>query len=204
MITRRTFLRGAGATLALPLLDAMGPLAWAAEKRPLRLVYVYVPNGVHMEDWTPPGDGALAHGDGPGDHARASAAYLTCRHPRKAAGADIRVGISADQVAAKPVGRWTSCAYSSNISWRTESQPLAKEVDPRAVFDRLFRPDADLSPEEKSRRRRYRKSVLDLAGEDASRLRGRLGADGYTCRTRYCHIQLPRPWTRDGVRVVSL
>ena len=105
-------------------------------------------------------DQARAHGDGAGDHARASATFLTGCHPRKTPGADIRVGVSVDQIAAGKVGRETrlpslelgldrgeqagncdsgySCAYSYNISWRTESTPMPAEVDPRQVFERLF------------------------------------------------------------------
>lgn len=225
-LTRRTFLRGAaGAALALPWLESW-PAA-AAERPPVRLLFVYVPNGMHMPEWTPaaPGplralppllqplaplredvlvisgltlDGARAHGDGPGDHARAVAAFLTCAHPRKTAGEDLQVGVSVDQVAAQRIGRATrfpslelgcergaqsgscdsgySCAYSSNLSWHAPGSPRAKEVDPRRVFERLFvNPDDRLPPAERARRARYRGSVLDLVQEEATALRARLG-----------------------------
>ena len=110
-----------------------------------------------------------ALGDGPGDHARSLASFLTGVHPLKTDGAGIRVGVSVDQVAAQKVGKQTrlpslelgiergaqsgncdsgySCAYSSNISWRSANMPMAKEVNPRQVFDRLFPPAArQLSP----------------------------------------------------------
>jgi hypothetical protein len=134
-LPRRTFLRGLGAAIALPALDAMSPALAAptAEQRPLRLAFTYVPNGVTLPDWTPAGAGrafelsrilaplaphrddvlvltGLAHknayalGDGPGDHARAAAAYLTGVHPRKTAGADIQNGVSVDQIAAAHIG----------------------------------------------------------------------------------------------------
>ena len=142
-LPRRTFLKGMGATIALPMLDAMSPALSAlsattrsAAQSPLRLAFTYVPNGITMADWTPQGSGAafeltrvmkpmaafrgdmsvlsgLAHrngmalGDGPGDHARAAASYLTGVHPRKTAGADIQNGISVDQVAAEKVGQAT-------------------------------------------------------------------------------------------------
>ena len=99
-------------------------------------------------------------GDGPGDHARSLACFLTGTHPLKTDGAGIRVGVSVDQVAAQKVGRQTrlpslelgiergaqsgncdsgySCAYSSNISWRSANMPMAKEINPKLVFDRLF------------------------------------------------------------------
>src|SRR5438128_5447306 len=136
-LSRRTVLRGIGATIALPWLDAMRPALAAAEpSRPLRLAFVYVPNGVIPEAWTPLGVGkdyelsrilkplepfrddllvlsGLAHrnaealGDGPGDHARAGGCFLTGVHPRKTAGADIHNGVSADQIAAQAIGART-------------------------------------------------------------------------------------------------
>ena len=140
-LPRRTFLRGLGAAVALPMLDSMTP-AFAgpgAAHGPTRMAFVYVPNGIIMKDWTPSGEGAafelprtleplkafkddmllmsgLAHkngralGDGPGDHARAAASYLTGVHPRKTAGADIHCGVSVDQVAAQFVGSKTRFA----------------------------------------------------------------------------------------------
>ena len=192
-LSRRTVLRGAGAAIALPLLEAMAFRSRSAQapatKAPTRMAFVYVPNGVHMPDWTPRATGpdfdlpplleplrsvrddllvlsgltldqARAHGDGGGDHARAMAAFLTGTQPRKTGGADIRAGISVDQLAARKVGQATrfasleigceggrdsgqcdsgySCAYQVNLSWRGESTPGAKEVDPRLVFERLF------------------------------------------------------------------
>jgi hypothetical protein len=117
-LSRRTLLRGMGATLALPLLDAMRPALAAETKAPVRLAFSYIPNGVTVRDWKPTGEGAgfefsrilkplepfredvmvlsgLDHhnaealGDGGGDHARAGACFLTGVHPRKTAGADI-------------------------------------------------------------------------------------------------------------------
>src|SRR3954447_16478174 len=137
-IDRRTVLKGLGAAVALPWLEAMAPIASAAPaaKSPLRAAFLYVPNGMHMQDWTPKVEGALtdlpltleplkafqgdlnilsglaldkakANGDGPGDHARAQAAFLTGSQPRKTHGADIKVGMSADQHVAKVVGEQT-------------------------------------------------------------------------------------------------
>jgi hypothetical protein len=130
-LDRRTLLRGIGAAIALPMLDAMHP-AFAAEtsQHPLRLAFTYIPNGVTMRDWAPKGEGAgfefsrilkplepfrdevmvlsgLDHhnaeslGDGGGDHARAGACFLTGVHPKKTAGADIQAGISMDQIVAR-------------------------------------------------------------------------------------------------------
>lgn len=132
---RRTFLRGLGTAIALPMLDSMVP-AFAASKPPVRLIFTYVPVGAIMKDWTPIGEGAdyqfsrilkplepfrndvtvisgLDHhqadalGDGAGDHARAGAAYLTGVHCKKTGGTDIRAGISVDQIAAKRTGTET-------------------------------------------------------------------------------------------------
>src|SRR5436305_7378616 len=135
-LSRRTFLKSAGAVIGLPLLDAMQPaLAWARatpRQPPLRLGFVYVPNGMVMANWTPATQGrdfaftpilrpleplrehtlvlsglmdhnANALGDGSGDHARASASFLTGAHPRKS-GSDIHAGVSADQLAAREIG----------------------------------------------------------------------------------------------------
>jgi hypothetical protein len=143
-------------------------------------------------------DKARANGDGPGDHARAMSVFLTGRQPRKTHGADIRVGVSADQHIAQSLSDLTrfpslelgiergqqagncdsgySCAYSSNLSWRGESTPNAKETDPRLVFDRLF---GGNDPKElaaaRAKRELYNKSILDFVAEDAKALSNKLG-----------------------------
>ncbi|EGF27830.1 DUF1552 domain-containing protein [Rhodopirellula baltica] len=193
---------------------------------PLRMGFFYVPNGMHMPAWTPQKegrgfeltptlqklaenkdsisvlsgltlDGARAHGDGGGDHARSVAAFLTGAHPRKTNGADIQNGVSVDQVAAQYVGDRTrfaslelgleassqagncdsgySCAYASNMSWRGPTNPMAKETDPRALFDRLFAGQTVKETRRaKSEREKYRKSILDFVSEDAKRLHAHL------------------------------
>jgi hypothetical protein len=143
-------------------------------------------------------DGARDHGDGGGDHARSGASFLTGAHPRKTDGADIKNGVSVDQVAATAIGHKTrfaslelglegssqsgncdsgySCAYSSNLAWRNESSPLAKEMDPSAVFDRLFgTADKVSNGAQRSAKAARRKSILDFALEDANQLKRRLG-----------------------------
>jgi len=194
---------------------------------PRRLAFLYVPNGVNMAEWTPKGEGKLgdlagalqpleafkdslnvlsgltldkarANGDGPGDHARAMAAFLTGRQPRKTQGADIKVGMSADQHVATTVGDQTrfpslelgierggntgncdsgySCAYSHNLSWRSESTPNAKSTDPKQVFDRLFGGnDPKELAEARAKRDLYSKSILDFVNEDAKGLNKTLG-----------------------------
>lgn len=143
-------------------------------------------------------NGGRALGDGAGDHARSAASFLTGAHPVKTAGADIKNGQSVDQCAAEHVGHLTrfaslelgversaqagncdsgySCAYSSNISWRNETSPLAKEIDPREVFDRLFGvQDRAEMAKTRAKRDKYKKSVLDFVLEDAKSLHNRVG-----------------------------
>lgn len=233
-LPRRTFLKGMGAVIALPMLDAMTP-AFARPAlslngratQPLRLAFTYVPNGVTMADWRPKGTGTAfelsrilrpvepfreetivisglaqrngnALGDGPGDHARAAASYLTGVHPRKTAGADIQNGISVDQIAARHLAAETrfaslelgcddsrtvgncdsgySCAYTNSLAWRGPATPMPPETNPRLVFERLFGDvDTTLTPEARARRLRYRRSILDLVGERTKELSGGLG-----------------------------
>jgi hypothetical protein len=138
-LARRTFLRGLGTVMALPLLDSMIPAFASSSKSPIRLGFVYVPNGIIPKDWLPKSEGTAfdfmptmkplepfrekllvvsnlaqingrALGDGAGDHARAGATWLTGVHPKKTQGMDIHVGISADQLAAQEMGKTTQFA----------------------------------------------------------------------------------------------
>jgi len=234
-ISRRALLRGVGATVALPFLDAMSPAFAAPAGKtapPCRMAYLYVPNGIMMDQWLPATDqpgvtalpsqlpritsalapyrndvmmlagltsnGGRALGDGPGDHGRAGAAYLTGIHPKKTFGRDIQAGVSMDQIAARALEGKTrfaslelgceegvqggncdngySCAYSNSISWRTSSSPMPPEIRPRAVFERLFGgADEETDPRRRARLEGYQKSVLDVVLDDAQRLRNSLG-----------------------------
>ena len=143
---RRTVLKGAGAAVALPLLDIMQPQVAAAASTaaaPTRMAFIFFPNGAIMDRWKPEGEGAnlklnetmsalqphqkdlllltgltqnhaRANGDGGGDHARNASAFLTGAQPRKTAGADIEVGISIDQAAARVRARRFS--YSASVN----------------------------------------------------------------------------------------
>jgi len=194
---------------------------------PVRIAFAYIPNGVILSDWKPAAEGrayeftrilkplephrevfsvltgldhrnANALGDGGGDHARAGACFLTGVHPKKTSGADIHVGISADQIAALEIGKQTrfpslelgcddsrvvggcdsgySCAYTNSISWRTPTTPMPPEINPRVVFERLFgSEDLNLDPATRARRAANRKSVLDLVQDDTVQLTGKLG-----------------------------
>jgi hypothetical protein len=238
-LPRRTFLRGLGATMALPLLDSMRPVTgMAASTPPIRLGYVYTPNGIvgacdkspRPFMWTPKTTGAnfefsptmkalepyrhelnvfsglaqvtgRALGDGPGDHARATATFLTGVHPFKTGGADFRLGISADQIAAKEFGKYTqlsslelglepqplagncdsgyTCAYMS-MSWRGANSPLPAEINPRIVFERLFGDGESTDPQVRAARLANQKSVLDYVSDSLSRLQRRLGGGDRT------------------------
>ena len=224
MIPRRTFLRVAGALVALPALES---LASTPQARPRRLAFLYTPNGVNVPLWTVEGEGkeyklsptlqaleplkgefsvlsglnqenATPGEDGAGDHSRGAATYLTSVRVHKTGGADIRAGVSIDQVAANEIGkqtRWPSlqlatdgarsagrcdsgyaCAYQYNLSWKSPNLPLPAEHDPRQVFERLFGAGplaADAASAEA--RLELQKSVLDFVQEDGRALRRRLG-----------------------------
>ena len=233
-LPRRTFLRGAGAALALPLLDAMTP-AFAAglqtASAPVRrLGFIYGPNGIArnfkgINYWTPKGEGtafelspiltplapyrdrmlvvsglaqhqADAFGDGAnGDHTRGTSSWLTGVHPRRTEGADVRNGISADQIAAAQLGRVTAlpslelaidlnflggqcensyaCVYMNTLAWRSATTPLPTENNPRIVFERLFG-DGGTSADRLGQARADR-TILDSVMEDLQRLRQTLG-----------------------------
>jgi len=240
-LSRRHFLRGLGACLALPAFESIRPLSVLAADTgpagrmamtptgaPLRMAFVYFPNGAIQGNWWPDGDGqeftlnrtmqplanlkhrlqilagmdhvnATPGPDGPGDHARASGTFLTGVRVKKTAGADIHAGISIDQVAANQIGHLTrfpsleltcdavrksgncdsgySCAYQYNLSWRSPSQPVAPEPNPRLLFERLFGAGA---PGERSeslmRRREQQRSILDFVLEDARALQRQLAS----------------------------
>jgi hypothetical protein len=243
-LPRRTFLRGVGAALALPLLDAMVPALTAQSRtaaRPLRrLGFIYMPNGVArnfsgINYWTPLGEGASfefsqilkplepfrdrmvvvsglaqhqadAHDDGAnGDHTRGTSSWLTGVHPKRTEGADIRNGVSADQIAAAEIGKDTAlpslelaidlnflggqcensyaCAYMNTLSWSTATTPLPTENNPRIVFERLFG-DGGTS-EQRLARARENRSILDSVMADLNRLQNSLGPSDRTKVTDY-------------------
>jgi hypothetical protein len=211
--------------MALPALETFTPRSLAAQKAaaaasPLRMAFLYTPNGVNVEHWFPHGTGenytlgksmqmlephrkefsiisglchdkARSNGDGGGDHARATASFLTGVQARKTAGADIKLGVSVDQLAADRLGRDTklsslelstdglrssgrcdsgySCAYQFNLSWRSENMPLAPEMDPRLAFERVFGTGSAGGGVDSERRKRLQKSILDNVLADMKR-----------------------------------
>jgi hypothetical protein len=194
---------------------------------PLRMAFFSIPNGVNNTYWFPKDvgptyalpktlapmepvkadllvisglahDKAKANGDGPGDHARSNATFLTGCQARKTDGKDIHAGISVDQLAAEKTAAKTrlasielgcekgamagncdsgySCAYSSAISWKSPTLPLPKEINPRSVFIRLFGDTNQLAAErDRAKQAMYRRSVLDLVSADAKTLDQDLG-----------------------------
>jgi hypothetical protein len=139
---------------------------------------------------------ADAFGDGAnGDHTRGTSSWLTGVHCKRTEGADVRNGISADQIAAATLGRATalpslelsidlnflagqcensySCAYLNTLSWRTDSDPMPTENNPRIVFERLFG-DGGTSAQRLAQARENR-SILDSVTADLQRLQQSLG-----------------------------
>jgi hypothetical protein len=230
-LPRRSFLRGMGAALALPLLDGMVPaltaLGKTAAKPVRRLGVVYLPNGMNIWKWTPGTEGAAfeltpileplapyrdrllvlsgmsnkeadgVSGEGGGDHSRGQAAFLTGVHAKKTQGPDFQAGVSMDQIAARELGRATqlaslevalesndlvggceiglACAYTGTISWRSPSAPVPMEMDPRAVFERLFGATDSTDPRERLERLKTERSILDSVSDDLAWLQKRLG-----------------------------
>jgi hypothetical protein len=224
-LSRRTLLRGAGAAVALPFLDAMRP-ALGSVTPVRRLAVVYVPNGIIMNQWTPAAEGtdfeftrilkplepyrnditiisglanpAASKAQG-GGHAKASGSFLSGAPPKYTAGADVHAGTTFDQVAAKHWASETrvpslqlgcedsrmigncdtgsSCAYTNTLSWKNPDTPIAVDVNPRSVFERLFGSvDPSLDAATRARRALYRRSMLDLTRDSAKKLELDLGA----------------------------
>jgi Protein of unknown function (DUF1552) len=209
-LSRRALLRGAGAALSLPLLDAMCPAMSAAPAVRPRFGAFYIPHGATMSRWTPTDAGAdftfseilkplepfraqinvisqlthpLAYGPGgaTGNHNRSSATFLS--GAKAASGAQPRLGVTVDQIAAKTLGRDTpfpslelmiedssmncgeglSCAYRNTLSWQGELAPLPMQNNPQVLFEQLFGDGAD--PAQRSARRAQSLSLLDSVAE---------------------------------------
>ncbi|MBI4464009.1 MAG: DUF1552 domain-containing protein [Acidobacteria bacterium] len=219
------------------MVPALAGAVGTAAKPAVRLSVVYVPNGIIMDKWTPAAEGTafdlppileplapfrdrllvlsgLAQNEGRarpgeagGDHSCGCATFLTGVRPKQTEGADLHVGISADQIAAKELGKHTqlaslelgldpnevvgicesgfSCAYSNTLSWRTPTTPLPVENNPRAVFERLFGDSDSTDPAERLTRGREDRSLLDSAIRDAARLLAMLGPNDRAKLTEY-------------------
>ncbi len=207
--------------------EGAAAIATTESGMPLRTAFLYKPNGVNVHKWKLNGTGAdyqsnathqpydhlrgdlhiLSHlehangtsgGDGGGDHARANASFLTGIRPRKTAGADIKLGVSVDQVLARQASELTrfsslelscdevrksgvcdsgySCAYQYNLSWRSDTTPMTPESNPRHVFERLFGAGSKEDREKSfSMRNQRQHSIIDFVLEDAKQLNRQLG-----------------------------
>ena len=210
-VSRRTALQGMGATIALPLLDAMLPAgtAWAstaAGKPPKRFAFVGFPHGAIMDHWSPKETGAdynmspvlkplepfrkhmtIVSGlrnkpaETPEPHAYIEQGWLTCVKPWDFGKAGPDSGVSCDQIAVRHVGQdtrlpsleLTAAQGSARIAWRTPTQSLPQEGNPRAVFQKLFgQGDTD---KERAEILAETGSILDRVQEQAQRLQASLG-----------------------------
>jgi len=222
-LPRRTVLRGMGAALSLPFLDAMVPAftlrARAAAGPAHRFLAFYVPNGMAMQYWSPKGEGSAfelspileplapfrdqmlvlsgLRATWNYIHAGASGSFLTGTTRGGRNEVEILADVSMDQLLARHFARETqigslelamdapanagactgvlSCAYTHTISWRSATQPLPMEHNPRAVFERLFGDSGSTGRAAREARLQQHKSLLDSVNEKLSRLRRELG-----------------------------
>jgi len=239
-ISRRTILRGAGATLALPLLDAMIPastaLAQTAATPKPRFVGCFVPHGMAPGYWVPGTEGKLdatlpfnwkplepfvnqtvimsglhsrsaepPPGATGADH-WVAAAFMCAVKPKKTAGADVQVGTTIDQLIAQKIGQGNlmpsmqlavedpganssncgegySCTYTNTISWSSPTDPLPMELNPQVVFERMFGDGSTV--EQRAKRRRRDRSILDSLTGSLNRLRGEVGPSDRTRLDQY-------------------
>ncbi len=232
-LPRRTFLRGMGVTMALPLLDAMVPASTALAQTPARPVRrfgaVYVPQGAIRDQWLPEVVGedftfspilkplerfrnyvTVVSGTGStgadAGHAPGPICFLSGVTGRKTETADVRNGVTLDQVFARELGQTTTfpslevatedftgfvgacdngwaCAYLNTIAWAKPDTPLPMEINPRIVFERMF--GGSGSPEQRIARMRVGRSILDSIIPEATRLQSTLGADDRTKMAAY-------------------
>lgn len=222
-LSRRTALKGVGATFALPLLDAMIPAATAEAKTPARhlkrLGYVFMPMGCDQSRWTPRSKNTLEKLSPildslapvkdkisvftnmelrpayPGSHATSNSSFLSAAKAKVTESSDYYLGTTADQVAAKQIGRATrlpslelamdllqtvgqcdngyACVYHNNLSWSSPTTPLPAEAHPRLVFENLFGEGG--TPSERQAALRKRASLLDSITVEMKRLQQGLG-----------------------------
>ena len=223
-LSRRTALRTAGAVLGIPLLDAMVPAGPAAahswtRQTVQRLQYVYMPMGCDHSRWTPTGSDltdlpyileplkpvrdqinvltnlelAKAY---PGSHATSNSAFLSCSTAKHTESTDYFLGTTADQIAAKHIGRDTklpsmelsmdltqmagqcdngyACAYQNNLSWSSPTTPLPSEAHPRIVFEALFGQGGTAI--ERAQSRKQQSSLLDSMADEIAKLKQQVGA----------------------------
>ena len=221
-LPRRTVLRGLGATISLPLLDAMFPAASRAQTsaRPVhRFLTFYVPNGMAMEYWSPKGVGNAFElspileplapfrsqilvlsgikANWNYIHAGASGSFLTGTTRGGRNEVEIVADVSMDQLLARQFAKETqlaslelsldrpanagactgnlSCVYTHTLSWRSGTQPLPMEWNPRTVFERLFGDSGSTERAAREARLRQYRSILDSVTGKLAYLQRELG-----------------------------
>ena len=223
-LSRRTVLRGAGAALALPFLEAMSPTRFGLRgqvpaKPTHRFQTIYVPNGMAMPYWTPQGVGrdfelspilepmapfkdqmlVISGLDATwsGNHAGASGSFLTGTTQWGRNNTETLADVSVDQLLAREFARETqvasleiamdkpanagvcdmtlNCVYTHTLSWRSPTQPLPMESNPRAVFERLFGDSGSTERGARERRLRQQRSILDSVRDEVAALKRELG-----------------------------
>src|ERR1700688_3241796 len=225
-LPRRTVLRGPGATLALPFLEAMlPPVSLRAAAAPVhRFQTFYVPNGMAMEHWVPKGEGSAfelspileplaafrnqmlvlsgVKANWNYIHAGASGSFLTGTKHGGRSEVEIIADVSMDQLLARHFAKETqvaslelsmdapanagactgnlSCVYTHTISWRSPTQPLPMEWNPRAVFEKLFGDSGSTDRAARERRLRQHKSILDSVTAKLAGLKQELGPQDQT------------------------
>jgi len=236
-LSRRTVLRGMGAAVALPFMDAMSPAWLSAASRPAlgrsgsphRFMACYVPNGMAMEHWTPSGEGRdfeLSYIMEPlapfkdqmlaftgleaswnRNHGGASGCFLTGTTRGARNNTETLAETSLDQILARHIGRETqlpslelsldrqgnagvcavglSCAYTHTIAWRSPTQPLPMEHNPRAVFEKLFGDSGSTDAGARARRLTQQKSILDAVMDQLGSLRREIGGEDTNSLDQY-------------------
>jgi hypothetical protein len=216
------------------MVPAFSVLAQTAGKPAQRMGFFYVPNGIQLVNFLPKTDGrdfemtpilspltpfrdqltivsGLANKQadpldlGTGSHTRSQATWLSGSRPKRTEGADIELGTTLDQFAAKQLGADTplgsleiglepnfitgnceggySCAYINTFSWRSATSPMPMETNPQAVFERLFGDGGSAAG--RAAQRRKDKSILDEVSGDLKRLQGSLGPGDRTIVDEY-------------------
>ncbi len=218
-LSRRRLLQGAGAGIALPLLDAMIPAATAQQQASLKLVFIYLPHGAVYDNWTPTGSGSNFElspilsplqdfksqltivsnlrnkpAEGPDPHAITAGTWLRCVPPGEYENPE--AGISCDQVAARALGGETpfpslelatnntnAASYTATFSFRTPTQPLPMEADPRKLYFRMFGQGETAQERDAITSEKF--SLLDQVLEDANSLNQQLGASDQIMMEEY-------------------
>ena len=219
------------------MMPALAVAGETASKAARRMTVIYLPNGIMMDQWTPAAEGkafemtpilepltplrehlllisGLAHpegiaapGEAGGDHARAASSFLTGVHAKRTEGADLKAGVSLDQIAAKELGKYTqlaslelaldsnetigecesgySCAYTNTLAWRTPTTPMPMENQPRAVFENLFGDSSSTDSKARLAQIESDHSVLDFVSQGVNSLMKRVGAGDRSKLTEY-------------------